>query len=182
MAPSIFLEPCPPGDQAQSLGLPVDGMAAKARISPGRPTQACLDVVKTDCSGCGKEGSPKAPTATPISCGMRSGSQNTVDPHFGQKWKVTSFPKTELRVTVFDLPSATVTALRSKKAATPNRLPVRRWQSSQWQIEMRLGPPSQRSCSLPQAQLATRSVMKGPPSNTHQGDKRSIFRNGRGSP
>ena len=47
-------------------------MVAKARISPGRPTQACLDVVKTDCSGCRKEGSPKAPTATPISCGMRS--------------------------------------------------------------------------------------------------------------
>ena len=68
----LSLEPCPPDEQAQSLGLPVDGMVAKVRISPGRSTQACLDVVKTDCSGCGKEGSPKAPTATPISCGMRS--------------------------------------------------------------------------------------------------------------
>jgi hypothetical protein len=38
---------------------------------------------------------------------------------------------TELRVKVFDAPSTTLTALRSKKAAILNKLPVRRWQSTQ---------------------------------------------------
>src|SRR6516162_7609335 len=80
---------------------------------------------------------------------MRSGFQNTVDPHSGQKWKVASFPTTELRVKVFDLPLITSTAL-----------PVRRWQSTQWRIETRLGSPAQRICGRPQAQLATRSLIE----------------------
>ena len=45
---------------------------------------------------------------------MRSGFQNTVDLHSGQKWKVASFPTTELPAKVFDLPLITSTALPSK--------------------------------------------------------------------
>jgi hypothetical protein len=96
-----------------------------------------LYVVNTDCSGGGTEGSANAPTATPISCGMRSGCQNTVDPHAEQKWKITSFPVSELRVKVFEAPLTTVTALRSNEAAMLNKLPVRRRQSRQWHIETR---------------------------------------------
>jgi hypothetical protein len=51
---------------------------------------------------------------------MRSGCQNTVDPHAEQKWKITSFPVSELRVKVFEAPLTTVTALRSKEAAMLN--------------------------------------------------------------
>jgi len=58
-------------------------------------------LVCTDRSGGENEGSANAPTPTPISCGMRSGSQNTVDPHSERKWKITSFPVSELRVKVF---------------------------------------------------------------------------------
>jgi hypothetical protein len=58
-----------------------------------------LYVVNTDRSGSEKEGSANAPT--PISCGVRSGSQNTVDPHSEREWKITSFPMSELRVKVF---------------------------------------------------------------------------------
>lgn len=46
-------------------------------------------------------------------------------PHSGQKWKVISVPTTELRVKIFDVSSTSFTALRSKKAAIPNKLPVR---------------------------------------------------------
>src|SRR5262249_3937311 len=46
---------------------PGRGISGKACIPPGRSSQVCLLVVNTDCSGRGKEGSPKAPTATPIS-------------------------------------------------------------------------------------------------------------------
>src|SRR6516162_1809007 len=116
-------------------------MIAKAVISSGRLSQPCLCIVNTDCSGGGKEGSPKAPTATPMSCGMRSGSQNTVDPQSGQKWKVTFLPVTELRMKVLGVPSTKVTAARSKKAAMLNKLPVRRWQSRQWHIDTRVGSP-----------------------------------------
>jgi hypothetical protein len=94
-----------------------------------------LYVVNTDRSGGGNEGSANAPTPTPISCGMRSGSQNTVDPHSEQNWKITSFPSCEVKV--FEALSTTVTALRSKNAAMLNKLPVRRWQSRQWHIETR---------------------------------------------
>jgi hypothetical protein len=87
--------------------------------------------------------------AAPISCGMRSGCQNTVDPHSEQKWKITSFPVSELRVKVFEAPSTTVTALRSKQAPMLNKLPVRRRQSRQWHIETRVGSPWQLSRSLP---------------------------------
>lgn len=42
----------------------------------------------------------------------------------------------------------------------PSALPVRRWQSTQWRIETRLGSPAQRICGRPQAQLATRCVIE----------------------
>jgi hypothetical protein len=80
----------------------------------------------------------KGANADAISCGMRSCSQDTVDPHSEQKWKITSFPVNELRVKVFEAPSTTVTALRSKQAAMLNKLPVRRWQSRQSHIETRV--------------------------------------------
>ena len=38
MAPSISLEPCPPGDQARSVGVPVGSMVAKGCISLWRRT------------------------------------------------------------------------------------------------------------------------------------------------
>ena len=44
MAPSISLEPCPPGDQAQPLGPTVGGMLAKACISLWRPTHRGMAV------------------------------------------------------------------------------------------------------------------------------------------
>ena len=47
-----------------------------------------------------------------------------------------------------------------EKAAMPSALPVRRWQSTQWRIETRLGSPAQRICGRPQAQLATRCVIE----------------------
>jgi len=47
-----------------------------------------------------------------------------------------------------------------EKAAMPSALPVRRWQSTQWRIETRLGSPAQRICGRPQAQLATRSLIE----------------------
>ena len=53
-----------------------------------------------------------------------------------------------------------VTALRSKNAAMLNEHPVRRWQSRQWHIETRVGSPWQPSRSLPQVQLAKRSVTR----------------------
>src|SRR5271154_87765 len=53
-----------------------------------------------------------------------------------------------------------VTALRSKNAAMLNKHPVRRWQSRQWHIEARVGPPWHPSRSLPQVQLAKRSVTR----------------------
>jgi hypothetical protein len=62
---------------------------------------------------------------------MRSGSQKTVDPQSGQKWKVTGFPAAESRVNDFDEPWTTLIVPRSKKAAMLNTLPVRRWQSTQ---------------------------------------------------
>ena len=90
---------------------------------------------------------------------MRSGFQNTVDPHSGQKWKVASFPTPELRVKVFDLPLITSTALPSKRRRCLARCQFR-WQSTQWRIEARLGSPAQRICGRPQAQMATRCVIE----------------------
>ena len=90
---------------------------------------------------------------------MRSGSQNTVDPHSEQKWKIMSFPVSGFRVKVFEAPLTTVTALCSKNAAMLNKLPVRRRQSRQWHIETRTSP-WQLSRSLPQVQLAKRSVTR----------------------
>ena len=91
---------------------------------------------------------------------MRSGFQNTVDPHSGQKWKVESFPTTELRVKSFRPASYNFYRATLEKAAMPSALPVRRWQSTQWRIETRLGSPAQRICGRPQAQLATRCVIE----------------------
>jgi hypothetical protein len=86
-----------------------------------------LYVVNTDRSGGGNEGSANAPTPTPISCGMRSGSQNTVDPHSEQNWKITSFSELRsegLRSAIDNRYRATL-----ENAAMLNKLPVRRWQT-----------------------------------------------------
>ncbi len=108
------------------LGARGGGIMSWAVRSSGRVSQACLLAVQTDCSGFGNVGSAKPPTATPIRSGMRSGSQYSVDPQSGQKWKSTCVPTTELRMKFFDLPCATFTASRRKKAAMLNTLPVRR--------------------------------------------------------
>jgi hypothetical protein len=45
------------------------------------------------------------------------------------------------------------------RAWVPNTLPVRLWQSRQWQTEIRTGSPSQSILNCPQAQAACRVVM-----------------------
>lgn len=54
----------------------------------------------TLCDGAGNAGSANDPTATAIISGFRCGSQNTVEPHRGQKWKTTSYPLSDGRVKV----------------------------------------------------------------------------------
>jgi hypothetical protein len=46
---------------------------------------------------------------------MRSASQNTVDPQFGQKLKRTGFPDAEPQAKIFKAPSTTLAAPRSKR-------------------------------------------------------------------
>jgi hypothetical protein len=48
-------------------------------------TQAWRRSLKADCEGARNAGSANAPTATAITSGRRSGSQNTVEPQSGQK-------------------------------------------------------------------------------------------------
>ena len=71
-----------------------------------------------------------APTAMAITAGFLAGSQNTVDPHCGQKWNMTMDPLSPARLKLRCSPLVS-TAAREKKAATPNALPVRRWHALQ---------------------------------------------------
>ena len=81
-------------------------------------THACRRLSYTACVGAGNAGSAKAPTATPIASGLRSGSQNTVDPQCGQKWKFTAKPLSASRRNVRNSPFA-FTSSREKNAAIP---------------------------------------------------------------
>ena len=64
-----------------------------------------------------------------------------------------------MRVNAVARPSIWVTWAREKRAWVPKTLPVRRWQSRQWQIEIRTGSPSQARRSWPQLQCASRVTM-----------------------
>jgi hypothetical protein len=84
----------------------------------GTVTQWWRRSCQTDCVGAGNDGSPKAPTATATSSGLRSASQNTVEPQSGQKWNTTPCPLSDGRWYRLDRPSA-ATSLRGKNAAMP---------------------------------------------------------------
>ena len=102
-------------------------MAGPPKLGPS----ACehhewLCSAQIDRIGGGKFGSANAPTATAMSSGLTSGSQNTVDPHTGQKWKASPLPLSAVLVKVFHWPFGTPTLARAKKAVTPKVEPVRR--------------------------------------------------------
>lgn len=103
----------------------------------------------------GKLGSANMPTATEINLGV---SQQTVEPHTGQKLKVADAPLSPRRVHCVARPSI-VTPSRGKRACVPNTLPVRFWHSRQWHMEMRTGSPSHVRRSCPQLHDATRLVI-----------------------
>jgi hypothetical protein len=54
---------------------------------------------------------------------------------------------------------STRTRSRGNLAFTLKTLPVRRWHTKQWQIEIRTGSPSQVTRTSPQAQVASRVVI-----------------------
>src|SRR5438046_1009692 len=91
--------------------------------------------------------------ATATTPGTASSSHQTVDPHWGQKWKARLFPLSPVRRKIDDEPE-TVTAARGKRALALNTLPVRFWHARQWQIETRTGSPSHATESWRQAQVA----------------------------
>ena len=68
-------------------------------------TQECRRSSYTECRGLGKRGSAKLPTATAITSGADASCQYTVEPHVGQKWKVTVPPLSPTRVNPVELPS-----------------------------------------------------------------------------
>ena len=74
-------------------------------------------------------------------------------PHAGQKKKRAMRPLPPARTYGVLWPS-TVTLPAGNRACTANALPLRRWQSRQWQIETRTGSPPARRVSCPQLQLA----------------------------
>ncbi len=74
-----------------------------------------------------------------------------VEPQCGQKWNRRVAPLSAMRSKTRASP-AMVTCSRGKKAATPKALPVRFWQSVQWQTEIRTGSPAQARVSFPQEQ------------------------------
>ena len=58
---------------------------AKRAVPGGNSTQRCIDSSQPDEIGTGKSGSAKQPTAMPQVVGLRSPSQKTLLPQFGQK-------------------------------------------------------------------------------------------------
>src|SRR5580765_1968162 len=123
----------------------------------GKASQSCLLSVQTVRTGAGKCGSAKAPTATLISSGSRSLSQNTVDPQLGQNWKVSHVPLSPWRRKARRSPSVETTWLLRQNEVEPNSAPVRRGQARQWQDETGCGSPASRIFRLPQWQAAWRS-------------------------
>src|SRR5687768_10070079 len=124
-------------------------------MSSGNGSQACLLLVQTVRAGRGKVGSAKAPTATLTRSGERELSQNTEDPQFGQKWKLSTAPLSAVRAKTRRSPSRETTWPRAKKEVEPNTAPVRRWQAMQWQEETSFGAPFRRMRSCPQEQAAS---------------------------
>jgi hypothetical protein len=57
----------------------------KCAVSGGSPSHVCIDSSQPDEVGAGKLGSAKQPTAMPQVVGLRSPSQRTLVPQFGQK-------------------------------------------------------------------------------------------------
>jgi hypothetical protein len=81
-----------------------------------------------------------------------------VEPHTGQKWKVSALPLSAVRVHAVDLPAKAICS-RRKRAWLLITAPVRRWHSRQWHMETREGSPSMVRLSCPQLQAARRVVM-----------------------
>jgi hypothetical protein len=81
-----------------------------------------------------------------------------VAPHVAQKLNVAPAPLSPSRLQCDAAPSI-VTAARGKRACVANTLPVRFWQSRQWQMDTRSGAPAQVMRSCPQLHDATRLVM-----------------------
>jgi putative membrane protein len=98
---------------------------------------------------------------TAITSGIASIAYHTVDPQLGQKWNWAALPSSLMRTYSCDSPLI-VTHARGQRACAANTLPERRWQSRQWQIEIRTGSPVTVTVSFPQGQAAVRvaSVMQ----------------------
>src|SRR6516164_1359808 len=71
-------------------------------VSGGKETQGWRDSSHTAMVGAGKFGSAKLPMATATYPGKPSLSQLTVEPHVGQKWKVSALPLSAVRMHVVD--------------------------------------------------------------------------------
>src|SRR5262249_9276814 len=110
-------------------------------VSGGKETQGWRDSSHTAMVGAGKFGSAKLPIATATYSGNPSLSHEPVEPHVGQKGKVSALPLSAVRIHAVDLP-AKVTCSRRKRAWLLTAAPVRRWHSRQWHMEMRDGSPS----------------------------------------
>jgi hypothetical protein len=74
--------------------------------------QGCCLFSQTELRGISKSGSANIPTATAISSGRCSGSQNTVPPHSGQKLNVTVLPLSARRTYRLTMPLASRTCSR----------------------------------------------------------------------
>src|SRR5450432_1739833 len=124
----------------------------------GKRSHSCWLSVQTVRTGAGKVGSASAPTATVTMPGRLGRSQYIVEPHWGQNRLVTMLPLSASRLNVRCSPSTVMSWSWRKKACTPNRLAVRRWQARQWQEETSARSPLSRSLSWPQEQAAIRSL------------------------
>ena len=76
-------------------------------------THGCRRSFQTDCVGAGNDGSANDPIATAVASGFRSGSQNTVEPQTGQKWKVIAKPLSDERLSRISQIDVDFTAYRS---------------------------------------------------------------------
>jgi hypothetical protein len=72
---------------------------------------------------------------------------------------VIGLPLSAMRLYSLFRPAMLFTSLRLKRAWVPKMLPVRRWQSRQWHIEIRTGSPSTVMRSWPQAHVASRPAI-----------------------
>jgi hypothetical protein len=86
--------------------------------------------------------------------GKRRGSHTTFEPQRVQKWKQTGKPLADGRSNVAKVPLFMCTFSRSKNTAMLKALPVRRWQSAQWHIEIFRGAPTHSTRASPQWQRA----------------------------